>query len=73
MIGVGGVFMTPVERVRLAVLKNEIRRLGKQFEKKKNRRDAFQLEASDLKRVLDALEEEKALLEQGQLLLRNVG
>ncbi len=65
--------MTPVERVRLAVLKNEIRRLSKQFQKNKNRRDAFHVKASDLKRVLDALEDEKALLEQGQLLLRNVG
>ncbi len=65
--------MTPVERVRLAVLKNEIRRLSKQFQKKKNRRDAAHVEAADLKRVLDALEDEKALLEQGQLLLRNVG
>lgn len=72
-MGVGGFPMTPEERARLAVLKHEIRRLEKQAGKVKTRRDRLNFEASDLKRVLDALENEKALLEQGQLLLRNVG
>jgi hypothetical protein len=65
--------MTPRERARLAVLKNQLRQLEKQFGKAQSRRDRIAFECGDLKRLMDALAEEKALLEQGQLLLREVG
>jgi hypothetical protein len=65
--------MTPRERARLAVLKSEIRRLEKQFGKAKARRDTLALEVGDLRLILQALLEEKDTLEQGQLMLRNVG
>ncbi len=65
--------MTPAERARLAVLKNEIRKLEKQFGKAKARRDVLALELSDLRLILEALLDEKDALEQGQLMFKSVG
>lgn len=61
------------EEEHLKTIDRELNRLQARFRKVKSRRDTLSAECGDLKTTLDALWEEKNLLAQGQLLLREAG